>query len=420
MKRGDQLLSKFLKGGLAPEERYELEKLALDDPLLAEAWEGLSAPYAKDNLAAISRLKKRLGASPIEAKVVPLYRKLWPYAVAASFLLVAAIGMLVRPQADADLGAIAAAEAPIQERSTEAVSMAADDMNENAEVVLSLDEEVSPSTMETSTNETSPPTQNTNTVSSTPATPSPSTSSIKSIEVAENTGGAMAKTTEEIPVKTRSAKKMPVATSSDMLAAQAKVIDEDEGVVMIALEEGELEDSQDIVMISTVGNNGITLANAEADLDQSEVAIYTNIADTTKEKEKRERTIRTAEMAASDVKGGSVSAAEAAKQIDMPSMPFEMDTEPTPANGIKAYTIEVNRYMELEVSEFFMRGLRRPYHAQVSFMVNEKGEPINIKTPENLGKDIGNEIKEAMKKSSVWINAPTETVITFRLVLATD
>ena len=42
MKRGALLIDKYIREGLTPEERYELEKLALDDPLLAEAWEGLS------------------------------------------------------------------------------------------------------------------------------------------------------------------------------------------------------------------------------------------------------------------------------------------------------------------------------------------------------------------------------------------
>ena len=94
MKRGALLIDKYIRKGLSPEERYELEKLALDDPLLAEAWEGLSAPYAIDNLAATQRLDNRLlDKSKRSSKVIPLHKKLWPYAMAASLALVMAIGI---------------------------------------------------------------------------------------------------------------------------------------------------------------------------------------------------------------------------------------------------------------------------------------------------------------------------------------
>jgi len=112
MERGAQLIDKYIRQGLSPAERYELEKLALDDALLAEAWEGLSAPYAQDNLAATKRLDKRLlDVQESTAKVVPLHKKLWPYAVAASLALVMAIGVLLRQDAAADVEGFAAEQA---------------------------------------------------------------------------------------------------------------------------------------------------------------------------------------------------------------------------------------------------------------------------------------------------------------------
>jgi len=109
MERGAQLIDKYIRQGLSPAERYELEKLALDDALLAEAWEGLSAPYAQDNLAATKRLDKRLlDVQESTAKVVPLHKKLWPYAVAASLALVMAVGVLLRQDASTDVAGFAA------------------------------------------------------------------------------------------------------------------------------------------------------------------------------------------------------------------------------------------------------------------------------------------------------------------------
>jgi len=126
MKRGAQLIDKYIRQGLSPDERFELEKLALDDPLLAEAWEGLSAPYAQDNLAAIGRIDKRLlevqGAQAPVAKVIPLHKKLWPYAVAASLALVMAVGLLLQQGGMSETSDLAV-NAMVECRSTQRASL---------------------------------------------------------------------------------------------------------------------------------------------------------------------------------------------------------------------------------------------------------------------------------------------------------
>jgi len=64
-------IRRYLKGELSPSERHQLEKAALDDPFLADAIEGYSAanvPINKD----IEELRERLLGRKESAKVIPL------------------------------------------------------------------------------------------------------------------------------------------------------------------------------------------------------------------------------------------------------------------------------------------------------------------------------------------------------------
>jgi|GEM_PF-3459276 len=86
--RSIELLRKYLASDLTNEERFELEKLALDDDFLASAWEGLSGGDIEASRNAMARLEKRLSSKKKGGtKIIPLYRKLWPYAAAASVAL---------------------------------------------------------------------------------------------------------------------------------------------------------------------------------------------------------------------------------------------------------------------------------------------------------------------------------------------
>ena len=94
--RGEELLKKYLEKGLNSEERFELEKLSLDDDFLADAWEGISNEDREKVRLLFTRLEKRIYTKE-DNKIVPISRKLWPYAVAASLALVFSIALLLRP-----------------------------------------------------------------------------------------------------------------------------------------------------------------------------------------------------------------------------------------------------------------------------------------------------------------------------------
>ena len=105
--RGRDLLSKYIQSGLSNDERFELEKSALDDDFLADAWEGLSSKESKNAQQILSRLDKQLSTRSPEVKIVPIYKKLWPYAVAASLALVLSVGVLLRSDQGLDAGSMA-------------------------------------------------------------------------------------------------------------------------------------------------------------------------------------------------------------------------------------------------------------------------------------------------------------------------
>ena len=136
--RGRELLSKYISSGLSNDERFELEKLALDDDFLADAWEGLSSKESKNAQQILAILDERLSSLHPVAKVVPIYKKLWPYAVAASLALVLSVGILLKSEQGHDTGIMASvvaeqevtekmADASIQDESTEEEDVAETD-----------------------------------------------------------------------------------------------------------------------------------------------------------------------------------------------------------------------------------------------------------------------------------------------------
>lgn len=83
-------IEKYHKGLLSPKERHDLEKAALDDPFLADALEGYA--YAGSNISEdVVELNKRLSEKTGEAKVIPFS---W-WRVAAVIILISGAGFLV-------------------------------------------------------------------------------------------------------------------------------------------------------------------------------------------------------------------------------------------------------------------------------------------------------------------------------------
>jgi len=74
------LIQKFLSQGLTEEERFDLEKKALDDDFLGDAWEGYQLHLEGDKHEVIPTLENRLAGQTVAADKgrVVSFRKYWP------------------------------------------------------------------------------------------------------------------------------------------------------------------------------------------------------------------------------------------------------------------------------------------------------------------------------------------------------
>ncbi len=88
------LLRQYIDGSISKNDRHELEKLALDDPLLFEAMEGYAIEEASNAKSDLIEIQKSLRPTQRNNRILPLR---W-FSVAAGILLIAVIGFLVRPQ----------------------------------------------------------------------------------------------------------------------------------------------------------------------------------------------------------------------------------------------------------------------------------------------------------------------------------
>jgi TonB family protein len=86
-------IERYHSGKMLPEERHALEKAALDDPFLADALEGYTfTSTASDDLA---KLRARLNEKSDRKKVVPIFQKYRWISAAAIVLIIAGVGWLV-------------------------------------------------------------------------------------------------------------------------------------------------------------------------------------------------------------------------------------------------------------------------------------------------------------------------------------
>ena len=66
-------IEKYLKGELGPKELHALEKMALNDPFLAEALEGSESVQSEDFLSDVAELERRIQKQKARrAWIVPL------------------------------------------------------------------------------------------------------------------------------------------------------------------------------------------------------------------------------------------------------------------------------------------------------------------------------------------------------------
>lgn len=85
------LYNKWLKKTISNNDRHELEKQALDDPFIADALEGIEL-YESRNTAILQEQLENKFSTKKKNRLITL----WPYATAASLLLIASVYFLLR------------------------------------------------------------------------------------------------------------------------------------------------------------------------------------------------------------------------------------------------------------------------------------------------------------------------------------
>jgi len=456
MKRGAQLIDKYIRQGLSPEERYELEKLALDDTLLAEAWEGLSAPYATDNLAASKRLDKRLLDVPAtEAKVVPLHKKLWPYAVAASLALVMAIGVLLRQDiATPEVAGFAADQTIEADRSDASAPVAmvkesapAEINAVNTEVSNDVSDQIASSRTSTTkvfqekarvasaevsgkeieVEKFDEVVSKTSVVSTdlvakpeftaarrifvsddqvedySPAVASAKAEKDKNLTVGAPSANGASATHQEIDYNTTA-----ISISSEELATQMDMpvatIDESKNEASTRTKEFE-KSSEDAIVLSS-----------EELATQMDMPV-TIINDTMKE----ESTKKTKEFKKKQ-KPIIVPSDNIAEQIPMPSTPIEPVMEVAPTVGFEKYDKLLNDQVEIGKDEFFMRSIKESLPVSVQFKLDEKGMPKDVSFVKDpvLTEELKQQIIRAFETVSPWQNVPAGKLLSYTLKLRAD
>lgn len=124
-------IEKYHKGLLSAKEMYDLEKAALDDPFLAEALEGyaVAGVNATDDIATLKQqLKERTERKTVVAPITPGNRSsnLW-LKIAAIIILVAGGGLLVYQLGSNDKkDTVAQADSSVKKENEPAIPIAAD------------------------------------------------------------------------------------------------------------------------------------------------------------------------------------------------------------------------------------------------------------------------------------------------------
>lgn len=86
------LLRKYIDGTITADERHELEKMALDDDMLFATLEGYAQASDRDHKSIINNLHEALPPTRSKRRIIP-----WAWmSAAAGFVLIAAIGFLIR------------------------------------------------------------------------------------------------------------------------------------------------------------------------------------------------------------------------------------------------------------------------------------------------------------------------------------
>ena len=373
--RSKFLISKYLNEGLTPEERFELEKMALDDPLTGDAWEGILSGDQKEVAKVWNKIELRREAQRTP-KIIPLHKKIWPYAVAASFALVLSFTFLLQQQNQSanDLASeIALSNEP--ESSDLNIAMDSEERLEatrKAEMIFEEKEkelireiedasalvETNPSARDAFTKVEKKETSNT-------------------VKVVERTSAIPNKIPEDDQVALN-------ALTAERLAEMP----ENEKPVAIP------NAAEPAIAASAPASNSDSFNNLKSRVDSvNQAKLKTDIAGAATPKFNKDEIIERPQFEedlSASLRGKSAKKALVSDQ-----------NQQGPRDGVGAFYKKLSENTEVTREELFMYGIKMPYEVTVEFEVDIQGTPINVQVPGVSG-SLADKIIDLFPKGGLW------------------
>lgn len=388
----EALLKKYLESGLNEDERFLLEKRALDDDLLADAWEGLQlygSPEKVKNWNALQDRWKAEHSQKKKTRIIPLRR--WaPLAVAASVLILAGTFFWLNPaQKQLDPSGPVALEVDLSDERAQT--------NYESQKEAEIQEAVE------------------------------STSDIRNIVRQEEAPQLVANTTqpkqypEPVAVENREKPTPSISFNQNPAKEEATSIN---GLVEADITANDVVDETDISIPVDIASNqasdqGVVLLKTQAEdaegdsfvaeeIALEEVALDEAVAAPT-EYQKIESTPRANALSLND---DSILSKKA--RTFQPNSISQNSRNGSPDIGWEAF-ISIIRENGLRTDEAFMIGLKPPLQVVVRFILDENRIPKNIQimrgaNPKNL-------VEKILSESGTWTIENTEEPIQVEFVI---
>ncbi len=362
---------RWLRGELDRDQLHDIEKAALDDPMLYDAMEGIELYQTSDKAQIQDRLAQRLQSTsaPIvnisqsKKKETKVIKMLWPVAVAASLLLAVAVYVLLPSRsADADT-IIVDAELPMTEEGQVAMS---DELIDPAPEAASPKEEIQ---------------EESRTSKEAVAKKAVSSQGQGSVEKSQTAPATDIAAAEEI-------EKAPEAKSTP------------EQVTIAVPEELKNTASADIAEAESATDKKITLSDEAA---QSPIALRSKL----KTKQTPMSITMAADTAQAKDDGGGIAGVQSGA---VRSSKFNQRGDTAyPLIGQEAFMDILKKY-PLAKDALFMRGIKQGSKITITFELDDEGRPIRITAPFEQEK-----IETILQESGKWYKPKGIDVIEYQL-----
>ena len=387
--KSKELIQKYLEQGLSEDERFLLEKRAMDDEFLDTSWEGLQLHQTSDTKKVVPNLAHRLSqAQKKSVGRVVMFKKYWPMAIAASVSLLVAANFLFSPTSVVDEfdNTIALEETAFDDGIAPQITL-----DEN-EIVVTENKSTTPTRITTAKQRSTPLL----------LTKKQEVNSPEEIQIANE---------ERQDLKTKT---QTVAPSED----------QEKEVIAVIVEDQVIKDDQKVPATIKLGNKTsdqveIIAFNEVPDRVQGEAIAYNSkIPLTAKNSIGADRPIPLDQ----NYKPKSIEEISAfAPSLKMARRISQDSLLSAPAAGWAAFNNYLQENTTLTKDVLFMRNIKPPFNVHLSFKLDVKNHPSDIKvlSPLSNSKFINNEAIRLLKEGGPWEHPDNKKAIRYEMKIPT-